>query len=172
MKEIACHVITYVCEKDDAVGCRPQDRSHGLHSRTGLHGGFPGVFLFCGVSPHPRPSQERRRFTLLAAGIPFWLTSVATVMRAYKTRRLCTSGPFALCRHPVYASWVVFILPGISLLLDSWLFLLSPLVLYAAVVKSAPEEERYLEDLFGDEYRVYQERVPMVLPLGSPGRGK
>ncbi len=120
----------------------------------------------------PGPLRSVVGFTLLAAGIPFWLTSVATVMRAYKTRRLCTSGPFALCRHPVYASWVVFILPGISLLLDSWLFLLSPLVLYAAVVKSAPEEERYLEDLFGDEYRVYQERVPMVLPLGSPGRGK
>lgn len=126
-------------------------------------------FLFPGLSAYPLISHPVRLvigLALLAPGLALWITSVITVMRAYSSRRLCTSGPFALCRHPVYASWVVFILPALSLLLNSWFILVSPLALWIAIVKSAPEEEEYLEALFGDSYRAYRDRVPMVLPLG------
>jgi len=132
-------------------------------------------FLFPAFAAYPLVSRSLRiviGLALLALGLVLWITSVITVMRAYNARSLCTTGPFALCRHPVYASWVVFILPALSLLLNSWLLLLSPLVLYMATVKNAPEEEAYLENLFGDDYRTYREKVPVVLPLGSRGKRK
>jgi protein-S-isoprenylcysteine O-methyltransferase Ste14 len=103
---------------------------------------------------------------LVSGGVLFWVCSVVTIMKAYSEKRLCTSGVYGLCRHPVYASWVLFILPGLSLLFDSWLFLASPLVMYSALCTHAPVEDRYLEDLFGEEYTRYRERVPAVLPTG------
>lgn len=107
---------------------------------------------------------------LVTVGVVFWISSVVTVMKAFKEHRLCTTGPFALCRHPVYASWILFILPGTSLLTDSWLFLSAPLLMYWVLCRSIFKEDRYLEEEFGADYADYRERVPAVIPLGWLGR--
>jgi protein-S-isoprenylcysteine O-methyltransferase Ste14 len=103
---------------------------------------------------------------LLLTGIPFFLLSVKTVMRAYDAEDLVTDGIFKCCRHPLYASWVVFIVPGIVLLVNSWIGLTTPVFMYFILRNLVKKEERYLESVFGAEYIDYKKRVPCLLPYG------
>jgi protein-S-isoprenylcysteine O-methyltransferase Ste14 len=68
-------------------------------------------------------------------------------------------GPFQYTRNPAYAG-MALIYSGIALLAGArWPWLLLPVVL-ATIQKGVIErEERYLEERFGDEYRVYRSRV-------------
>lgn len=103
---------------------------------------------------------------LILLGIPFYLFSLASVMRAFKASRLVTTGAYGMCRHPVYASWVLFFTPGIALLMRSWLGLSVPVVMYFVLKALVKEEDLYLEKTFGDEYRAYKAKTPLVLPIG------
>lgn len=103
---------------------------------------------------------------LLVVGVPFWLASAVAVMRAYNADQLVTSGLFRCCRHPLYASWVVFIVPGIMLLANSWPGLTTPIFMYFVLRRLVRKEEIYLENTFGDYYRQYKATVPCILPYG------
>src|SRR5439155_3286736 len=78
--------------------------------------------------------------------------------------RLVTSGPFALCRNPMYLGHIIF-LAGLALSLQSWL---------AAVLAAATavwfqfrvrRDERRLVERFGEPYRAYCARVRRWIPL-------
>ncbi len=99
-------------------------------------------------------------------GIPFFITSVVTVMRAYHADKLITGGIFGCCRHPLYASFVVFIVPGIVLLVNSWIALTVPIFMYIVARILVRQEEVYLENVFGAEYADYKKKVPCILPYG------
>ncbi len=103
---------------------------------------------------------------LLVLGVTFYVFSIVSVMRAYSEDRLITSGAFRFCRHPVYAAWAVFGVPGMVLLWNSWLAFLVPVAMIALIHILARKEERHLCERYGDAYREYQKRVPTVIPLG------
>ena len=81
---------------------------------------------------------------LILIGVPFWIIAVRTVMRAYNAGELITGGVYRCCRHPVYSSWVVFILPGIALLVGSWIGLTTPIFMYFILRVLVKKEEVYL----------------------------
>ncbi len=103
---------------------------------------------------------------LILLGVPFFLVSVVMVTRAYNADQLVTGGVFRCCRHPLYASWVVLIVPGIVLLLKSWLSVTTPVFMYVILYFLVKKEEIYLENRFGDEYVQYKNRVPCIIPYG------
>lgn len=103
---------------------------------------------------------------LIFIGVPFFIISVTTVTRAYNANTLVTDGIFRCCRHPLYGSWVVFIVPGIVFLANSWIGLTTPLFMYFLLLKLVKKEEIYLEGVFGSEYLEYKKRVPCVFPVG------
>ena len=103
---------------------------------------------------------------LVAVGTLFVGAGMVTVMRAIRAGRLATTGVFGMCRHPVYAGWVVFVVPGIVLLVNSWIGLTIPPVMYLFLRILVRKEEAYLEKRFGTEYLAYEKRVPAVLPVG------
>jgi len=103
---------------------------------------------------------------LIVIGVPFYLVSSIGVMKAYNADRLITGSVFKCCRHPLYASWVVFIAPGIVLLLNSWLDLTIPIFMYIVLRVLVQKEEIYLENRFGAEYLKYKKDVPCILPYG------
>ena len=103
---------------------------------------------------------------LIFFGVPFWIISVITVMRAYNANELVTKGVFKCCRHPVYASWVVFIVPGITLLMKNWLGMSAPIFMYFILRLLVKKEEIYLENVFGSQYREYKNKIPSILPIG------
>lgn len=72
---------------------------------------------------------------------------------------LCTGGPFAYSRNPIYlGDWLIF--TGVTLLLHTaWPLAFAPLVwalLHYGVIR---HEETHLEARFGDAYRTYLSRV-------------
>ncbi len=103
---------------------------------------------------------------LILIGLPFKFVALVTVHRAFNAGVLCTQGVFGLCRHPVYAAWVVFLVPGMVFLINSWIGLTAPLVMYIFLRILVRKEEEYLEQKFGEEYIAYKKMTPAVLPLG------
>lgn len=102
---------------------------------------------------------------LLAIGIPFFGVALAQLIRGFPQGKLFTRGVYGICRHPVYGAWVVFNVPGMVLLLNSWLGLLVPVLMYLTLRLLVRREEEHLEQVFGEEYRRYRRRTPAVFPL-------
>lgn len=123
---------------------------------------WPGGFAIHIV---PRIVTMAAGGVLLAGGVVFMVTATLTLHRRFEERRLLTSGVYALCRNPIYASWTVLLVPGALLLSGSWLFLLVPLTMYAVLRRLIRREEEWLEATFGEEYVAYRKRVPAVVPL-------
>jgi protein-S-isoprenylcysteine O-methyltransferase Ste14 len=103
---------------------------------------------------------------LIMIGIPFYVMAGFTVMRAYDAGKLVTGGIYRLCRHPLYAAWVVLIVPGINLIINSWIGLSTPLFMYIVLRILVKREDMYLQERFGREYIEYKNRVPAILPIG------
>jgi protein-S-isoprenylcysteine O-methyltransferase Ste14 len=111
---------------------------------------------------------------LLAIGVPLLVLSLITLNRKYNRDQLATGGIYGVVRNPIYSAWVVFLIPGLVFLSPSWPLLLTPLVTYIAFKATIAREEAYLEDRFGDTYRVYRSEVRELLPFPrrrkQPGR--
>ncbi|HUN54746.1 MAG TPA: isoprenylcysteine carboxylmethyltransferase family protein [Smithella sp.] len=103
---------------------------------------------------------------LIVMGIPFYIISATTVMFAYNTDNLVTDGIYRCCRHPLYASWMFFIAPGIALLVNSWIVLTTPIFMYLILRKLVKKEEIYLESVFSSKYSEYKKKVPCIMPFG------
>ena len=102
---------------------------------------------------------------LLILGIPLWLVGAVAAMRAYNKDSLVTSGVFGVVRHPIYSAWIVFIIPGLTLLSRSWPLLGAALVAYAVFKLTIRQEDEYLERRFGQAYVDYRSRVNELIPL-------
>jgi protein-S-isoprenylcysteine O-methyltransferase Ste14 len=103
---------------------------------------------------------------MLLVGLPFYVLSGKAIFRGFPEGRLLTDGVYGLCRHPIYGSWIVLIIPGLELMLRSWLGLTTSLVAYALLRILARREEEYLAERFGAAYERYRASTPFVLPLG------
>lgn len=110
---------------------------------------------------------------LLGAGLALWATAVLQLLAAFRRGALVTSGAYAVCRNPIYASVALLALPGVALATGTWAYLVPAAVLCGAVWTFIGHEERELERAFGDPYRRYLARVHRLLPLVRPrGRGR
>jgi protein-S-isoprenylcysteine O-methyltransferase Ste14 len=103
---------------------------------------------------------------MILLGIPFYIVSLVSVIRAFKAGHLVTDGVYGMCRHPVYAAWVVFFVPAIVLLINTWIGFSVPVAMYFLLRVLVKEEDQYLEKTFGQEYLAYRKKVPAVLPIG------
>ena len=103
-------------------------------------------------------SLELIGIILIVLGVPFYLSSLISVMRGFKEGRLVTNGVYGMCRHPVYGVWVVFFVPSIALLMDSWALLSAPFIMYLMARTLVAKEDYYLTETFGQEYLAYKKR--------------
>ena len=78
------------------------------------------------------------------------------------------SGPFRFVRHPVYFSMILE-LASFGLICSAWwMLLVIPIAFIPALIMRLRLEEPALIDKFGDAYREYQRRVPMLIPYKWP----
>jgi protein-S-isoprenylcysteine O-methyltransferase Ste14 len=78
----------------------------------------------------------------------------------HKDEELITTGPYALCRHPLYACSVLGAL-GLGLTSRSVLLCVIVVVLIAAlVIYAASGEEQFLADEFPEEFKAYLVATP------------
>ncbi len=103
-------------------------------------------------------------FLLLLIGIPFLIISVYQLVVAFTGENLVTTGMYAMVRNPIYSAWILFLIPGIALLFQSWALLGASLVTYVSFRYFIIEEEEYLEEKFGQRYLEYKKEVNQIFP--------
>jgi len=101
---------------------------------------------------------------LLAAGIPPYFMTLLALKKAFKQKKLLTSGIFSICRNPLFAEVTFFILPGILLFFDSWLLLTIPFFLYGMFKIFIKREESLMEREFGQDYIEYKRNTSAIFP--------
>lgn len=101
----------------------------------------------------------------MAVGLYFLLDSVRLIVTRFQRNVLITEGVYRFVRNPMYASFIVFIVPGLSLLLDNPLLILSSAVMLLAFKSGIHREEEYLRERFGSAYLDYSKRVRQILPF-------
>ncbi len=81
------------------------------------------------------------------------------------TQKLVETGPFAACRHPSIVGKFSGVL-GFGFLVNSPIFLLVviPALTTYSLISVRFWQERLCEELWGDYYRGYRQRVPLVVP--------
>jgi protein-S-isoprenylcysteine O-methyltransferase Ste14 len=94
--------------------------------------------------------------------------SAGTVLRpstsgVHAGHRVVQDGPLGIVRHPYYVSYVLILL-GLSLTLVSPWPLLPALCVVIGMGPTARTEEEELVELFGQEYKQYQQRVGRFFP--------
>jgi protein-S-isoprenylcysteine O-methyltransferase Ste14 len=100
---------------------------------------------------------------LIIVGVPFWLLATVMFLRAWFAGRLETRGPFAVMLNPIYGSWMLLIIPGISLVVNWWPILLTSVAMYLAQRLFIREEDDYLRQKFGGQYEEYRKKVMLKL---------
>lgn len=101
---------------------------------------------------------------LITVGFLIFLIPAVTIDKYFFEGKLCTTGIYSFIRHPIYGSWIVFIIPGIVLIRGSLLGISIPIFMYAVFKILIPQEEDYLEKKFGKEYLEYKRKVNAIFP--------
>jgi len=115
---------------------------------------------------------------ILGEGIRLWAVAYAggkTRTRKVGAPSLCTSGPYARIRNPLYTGNMLMY-AGIVLVAGApniwWMLavtLLFFLIQYSLIISL---EEETLVNLFRDEYEPYRSSVPSILPRLRPWKSK
>jgi len=83
----------------------------------------------------------------------------------YEDHELVRTGPYALVRHPIYASLLSILLCTL-LLLTPWLWCIVSLALFLAGTEiRVHTEDRLLASRFPEDFRQYRHKVPAYLPF-------
>ena len=101
---------------------------------------------------------------LISIGLPLYLVPAVTIDRYFEKRQLCTTGIYAYIRHPIYAAWIVWIVPGMILIQGSIPGISIPIIMYLIFRRLIVQEERFLAEKFGQEYQDYTRRVGAIFP--------
>ena len=112
---------------------------------------------------HPKPLRIVG-LILIALWICWHLWAIKTIRGWWKSNCLCTSGPFRFVRHPMYAGGILLADLGVALLLNSWIVLLWPILVYPIWSILVRKEEKMMEAFFGEEYRKYASRTGRFIP--------
>jgi len=102
---------------------------------------------------------------LLVFGLVIYASTVKLLLKGLKETKLVINGSYYLCQNPLYSSILLFIIPSISLLLNSWLILTSSIAGYIIFKLSIRKEYIELEKFFGDEYIKYKNTTPEFFPI-------
>ena len=104
-------------------------------------------------------------YILLFLGFLLWISGVIQLLLYFPKGKLITTGAYGVCRNPIYSSFILFILPGITILTLTWVYLLISLSLFIGVSLFIVKEETNLLEIFGNEYAEYKTKVGRILPF-------
>ena len=102
---------------------------------------------------------------LVCIGVVFYGISGRFLMKGIKTTTLQTSGTYYLCRNPLYAGIILLIVPGISLMMHTWLILTTSVVAYIMFKINIKSEYKEMESFFGEAYLSYKKNTPEFWPF-------
>ena len=81
------------------------------------------------------------------------------------TRRLVTTGPFALCRHPsIVGKFTGVVALGLLVGSPTFMFVIVPFLTAYSLLTARFLQERLCVKLWGEEYLAYRKSTPLVVP--------
>lgn len=101
---------------------------------------------------------------LIVAGLLLFINSIILFNKAYNSKVLLTKGMYGIIRHPLYASITILIVPGCVLLLNKFMGLTVPIIMYITFRLLIGKEEKRLINNFGEEYLKYKKNVNAMFP--------
>ena len=113
---------------------------------------------------------------LLGESIRFWAilyAGGATRTRNVGAKSLVTAGPYGYLRNPLYLGNILIYVGVVFIAGGPWMWQMLVIAVgffmwqYSQIITL---EEETLADLFGKEYREYQQHVPRIIPRLSPWR--
>ena len=107
-------------------------------------------------------------YVLLVPGLILWGTAVFQLLAGFSKGQLVTSGAYGVVRNPIYSSVTFFVLPAVTLLTLTWVYLVVSVFLYAGVMIFIGTEEKQMTRAFGKEYEDYLARVDRLIPFKKP----
>ena len=96
----------------------------------------------------------------LSIGALLYLFTLPALLKGLKETKLVTTGTFYLCCNPLYSSLILFIIPGVSFMMNSWLVLTTSIIGFT-LLKIFIRSEKF----FGSEFRKYRAETPEFLPF-------
>ena len=104
--------------------------------------------------------------TLVVIGVIMVIIGVSMVVavqgklrKSFNSGFLMKDGLYKILRNPMYDAYLIFVFPGLSLLLNSWLVMTTFIVNFILLQIFIREEYRYLENKFGVDYKSYLNNV-------------
>lgn len=88
------------------------------------------------------------------------------------TSALVQDGAYARSRNPMFLGLVLIYLGVVVAVNTAWGLIGLPVLVLWLHIGVVRREERFLEDLFGDEYSSYRKRVPRWIPRGASNKRK
>ena len=96
---------------------------------------------------------------LIVIGALMVISCGRKLLKSFNSGLLMTDGLYRIFRNPMYAAYLLFVIPGICLLFNSWLVLTTVIInsiLFSVFIK---REHHYLKEKFGSEYEKYLKNV-------------
>ena len=101
-------------------------------------------------------------------GWMFWTVGMALIILPYyyiyyrKVKVMIDSGIYAIVRHPLYLGWILAVFIATIFLHQHWLFVIIGIPGIASVYLISRQEEQTNIEKFGDDYRLYMQKVPRM----------
>lgn len=115
------------------------------------------------------PDSERILFftglVLVVIGLIMYFSTIPLLLKGIKNNTLVTRGAYYFCCNPLYASIILFIIPGTSFMMNSWLILSTSIIAYVVFKIQIKGEEKPMEEIFGADYMKYRSTTPEFFPL-------
>ena len=109
---------------------------------------------------------ENDSVVLIYLGVALILPGVIMVaacgrrlLKSFDKNILMTDGLYKIFRDPMYVAYLIFVIPGICLLFNSWFVITTVILNYVLYSTFIKKEHKYLEEKFGVEYKNYLDKV-------------
>ncbi|OFX83997.1 MAG: hypothetical protein A2W99_03400 [Bacteroidetes bacterium GWF2_33_16] len=102
---------------------------------------------------------------LVIIGLVMYFTTAPLLLKGLKESKLITTGTYYLCCNPLYTSIILFVIPGISFWMNSWLILIISPIAYIMFKIYIKREYAEMELFFGDNYKEYYKKTPEFFPF-------
>lgn len=103
-------------------------------------------------------------FILIAIWICWHSWCMKAISQWWRHDKLCTTGPYRFVKHPLYAGGLWFGFLGVSLMFNSWIILLHPVIAYPILILLVRKEEKMMTAVFGEEYQRYAAQTGRLFP--------
>lgn len=102
----------------------------------------------------------------IICGIAIWINAVivSKIDDGIKTNTLVTHGIYAHCRNPIYTAVTLVNIGALLFMNNLWLLILPFVYWLFMTVLMKSTEEKWLYDMFGEEYKDYCNKVNRCIP--------